>query len=275
MFSTSVAIFLRAIRQSVVFRHSPRMYQQEAFDEVTTSRFISSRVFRRFIKFVSCKLYLGVIFPLSAATPSTGLLKRHSGKDAYDLSVSWRTGSAVIPACFTARHDVCRSRCVTPRFRLILNGSLTQSREDGIIGVVKINIHIPWARSVASVPSSPGFFFSLCIFYPVLLSLCAEVGSRIKANGNRPASRSTKRRNVYFVRVYRLPYTLLPWGNDFSRACPSVRSTHSSVLSFLENGAAAVRRETGLNPPSILRYFRPFARFIPHTELRDADDRCM
>jgi len=130
------------------------------------------------------------------------------------------------------------------------------------IGVVKINIYV----SVCEIRpvASPLSIFFLRLFS----SMC---GSRLanKANEIGPL-RAPLTRNVYFARVCRL-FTRYCLGETIF-ACVSVPR---AFFFWRERCRRGVVREIRLNPPSILRYFRPFARSIPHSELCDADDRCM
>lgn len=174
-----------------------------------------------------------------------------------------------------SRDHVCRSRCVTSRFRstnfLHRRHGVTQLSEDKIVGVVKINIRVPCARPVASILFSLGSFFFF-FFIPsfsrhVRKSACEQKQTEI---GPLRAPLATKR-----VFCSRLPiaYTLLPRGNDFR---VRVRPTHSSrFLSSRTVPPPSRRPRNRVELPSILRYFHPSARFIPHSELSDADDRCI
>ena len=126
---------------------------------------------------------------------------------------------------------------------------------------------------VGSLLSRRVFFF----LYHFFSRHVRKFGLGTKANRIGPLRAPPTTRSVYFARFTDCLH-VIALSKRFSRACPF---DAFFAFSFSENSTAARRPRNQIDhplpppppPPSILRYFvRPFAHFIPHSELRNTDD---
>ena len=136
--------------------------------------------------------------------------------------------------------------------RLILNRILNrdhviQSSEDKII--MKINIHVPYARTAKESVLFFSIVFSFCSI--LFVAMCGSCLAN-KSKRNQPVPCSTNSETCILLDLL-IAYTLLPWGNDFRvRVC----STHS--LRFLSSKVMPPHIVHQVESPSILRYFVSF-----------------